>query len=84
MGIVGPQIYQPKFGPTYRVSYSTSIGLLSLNVVSVLTAWWTVVRSDRARATKLEATADSPVLASREDGSKGELGNGDENRGEKA
>lgn len=28
MGIVGSQVYQAKFGPEYRGSYATSIGLL--------------------------------------------------------
>lgn len=50
MGIVGPQIYQPKFGPTYRVSFSTSIGLLSCTVISVAVTWWFVVRGDKQRA----------------------------------
>ncbi|KAH6695450.1 major facilitator superfamily domain-containing protein [Plectosphaerella plurivora] len=50
MGIVGPQIYQPKFGPTYRVSFATSIGLLSCTIVSVATSWYFVVKGDRLRA----------------------------------
>lgn len=50
MGIVGPQIYQPKFGPTYRVSYSASIGILCATVLSVIAAWFFVVREDRKRA----------------------------------
>ncbi|KAH8174427.1 major facilitator superfamily protein [Sarocladium implicatum] len=50
MGIVGPQIYQPKFGPTYRVSFSTSIGLLACTVLSVLTTWFFVRRGDKKRA----------------------------------
>lgn len=50
MGIVGPQIYQPKFGPTYRVSYSASIGILCATVLSVVAAWFFVVREDRKLA----------------------------------
>ncbi|KAF4338259.1 high-affinity nicotinic acid transporter [Fusarium beomiforme] len=50
MGIVGPQIYQAKFGPTYRVSFSTSIGLLVCTVISVLTTWFFVKRGDKKRA----------------------------------
>ena len=49
MGIVGPQIYQAKFGPSYRVSYSASIGILCSTVLSVLAAWFFVVREDRKR-----------------------------------
>jgi hypothetical protein len=52
MGIVGPQIYQPKFGPTYRVSFATSIGLLSCTIISVATSWYFVVQGDRLRAQK--------------------------------
>lgn len=49
MGIVGPQIYQQKFGPTYRVSYSASIGILSTTVLSVFATWFFVAREDRKR-----------------------------------
>lgn len=43
-------MYQSKFGPSYRVSYSVSIGLLALTVVSVCVAWFMVRRQDeRAR-----------------------------------
>jgi len=37
MGIVGPQIYQPKFGPTYRVSFVYSTALLAMCVGAVST-----------------------------------------------
>ncbi|EFQ31284.1 high-affinity nicotinic acid transporter [Colletotrichum graminicola M1.001] len=47
MGIVGPQIYQPKFGPTYRVSYSCSIGLLCGTLLAISIAWIFVARQDR-------------------------------------
>ncbi|KAF9871430.1 high-affinity nicotinic acid transporter [Colletotrichum karsti] len=47
MGIVGPQIYQPKFGPSYRVSYSCSIGLLCGTLLAVSSAWFFVARQDR-------------------------------------
>lgn len=50
MGIVGPQIYQPKFGPTYRVSYICSIALLSTCLGAVLTSWFFVARDDKRRA----------------------------------
>ncbi|TPX16514.1 uncharacterized protein E0L32_003808 [Thyridium curvatum] len=47
MGIVGPQIYQPKFGPSYRISYCASIGLLVGTLISVSAAWWAVRVEDR-------------------------------------
>jgi hypothetical protein len=50
MGIVGPQIYQSKFGPTYRVSYICSIALLSTCLGAVLTSWFFVNRDDEQRA----------------------------------
>ena len=50
MGIVGPQIYQSKFGPTYRVSYICSIALLSTCIGAVLTSWFFVARDDKKRA----------------------------------
>ncbi|OHE98162.1 high-affinity nicotinic acid transporter [Colletotrichum orchidophilum] len=46
MGIVGPQIYQSRFGPTYRVSYACSIGLLCGTLLAVSAAWFFVVRKD--------------------------------------
>ncbi|EXF75166.1 high-affinity nicotinic acid transporter [Colletotrichum fioriniae PJ7] len=46
MGIVGPQIYQSRFGPTYRVSYSCSIGLLCGTLLAVSAAWFFVARQD--------------------------------------
>ncbi|EPE24755.1 MFS general substrate transporter [Glarea lozoyensis ATCC 20868] len=46
MGIVGPQIYQSKFGPTYRVSYITSIGLLCGTLISLVLSWYFVARQD--------------------------------------
>jgi hypothetical protein len=48
MGIVGPQIYQAKFGPTYRVSYICSIALLSTCLGAVLTSWFFVAKDDKA------------------------------------
>lgn len=39
MGIVGPQVYQSKFGPSYHVSYGTSIGLLSGTIIFVGVSW---------------------------------------------
>lgn len=44
MGIVGPQVYQPKFGPEYKVSYSTSIGLLVGAVIAIGGTWWLLRR----------------------------------------
>ncbi|KAF2715733.1 MFS general substrate transporter [Pleomassaria siparia CBS 279.74] len=46
MGIVGPLIYQSKFGPTYRVSYICSIGLLAGCIAAVLTSWFFVNKGD--------------------------------------
>lgn len=42
MGIVGPQVYQSRFGPEYRVSYATSIGLLVGAVGTIGATWWLV------------------------------------------
>jgi nitrate/nitrite transporter NarK len=40
MGIVGPQVYQSKFGPTYRISYICSIALLITCIGAVITSWF--------------------------------------------
>jgi hypothetical protein len=47
MGIVGPQVYQSRFGPEYRVSYATSIGLLVGAVGMIAATWWLVRREAR-------------------------------------
>lgn len=53
MGIVGPQIYQNKFGPTYKVSYGCSVGLLTGCTFCIALAWY-LVNKDDARRAKLE------------------------------
>jgi hypothetical protein len=54
MGIVGPQLYQSKFGPTYRVSYGSSIGLLSCTMMAIGVTWFLVRKGDRKRARETE------------------------------
>ncbi|KAF2751438.1 MFS general substrate transporter [Sporormia fimetaria CBS 119925] len=61
MGIVGPQIYQPKFGPTYRVSFICSICLLSATLGAVLTSWFFVARGDKKRAIEEDAKREQDV-----------------------
>lgn len=46
-GILGPQVYQTKFGPSYRVSYAASIGLLVGSVACIGVSWWLIRRGDR-------------------------------------
>ncbi|KAK3701817.1 hypothetical protein LTR37_015239 [Vermiconidia calcicola] len=48
-GIVGPQIYQPRFGPEYKVSFSCSIGLLCGAIIAISTTWFLVAKKDRQR-----------------------------------
>ncbi|ROW03097.1 hypothetical protein VMCG_05808 [Cytospora schulzeri] len=60
-GMVGPQVYQSKFGPSYKVSYSTSVGLLAVTVVSMCLAWFLVHRQDERASLAVsleEANAD--------------------------
>ncbi|KAF2103320.1 MFS general substrate transporter [Rhizodiscina lignyota] len=59
MGIVGPQLYQPKFGPNYHVSYSSSIGLISVSLLSICTSWYFVRRDDRKRRNEMLDDASS-------------------------
>lgn len=46
-GIVGPQVYQSRFGPQYTVSYSVSIAMLSGAVTMMGASWFFVARRDR-------------------------------------
>jgi hypothetical protein len=55
-GIVGPQVYQPKFGPNYKVSFSCSIGLLAGAIASISATWYLVAKRDRK--TMLEGAVD--------------------------
>jgi len=48
-GIVGPQVYQPKFGPGYKVSFCCSIGLLAGAIASISATWYLVAKKDRSR-----------------------------------
>ncbi|TDZ36607.1 MFS transporter prlL [Colletotrichum spinosum] len=59
MGIVGPQIYQPRFGPTYRISYSCSIGLLCGTLLAASSAWYFVAKQDKQEAAAAAATLES-------------------------
>lgn len=55
MGIVGPQVYQSRFGPEYRISYATSIGLLVGAVGMIAATWWLVSRKKRLQeSTEME------------------------------
>ncbi|KAK7736520.1 hypothetical protein SLS53_006951 [Cytospora paraplurivora] len=45
-GIIGPQVYQSRFGPSYKVSFSTCVGLLSVTVASIGLTWFLVHRGD--------------------------------------
>lgn len=53
-GIVGPLVYQPKFGPTYKVSFSASLGLVSTAVLFICITWWILAKRDRAERDKPE------------------------------
>lgn len=43
-GIVTVQIYQPKFGPRYRISYACSVALCSAVAILVVITWWLLKR----------------------------------------
>ncbi|RII06208.1 hypothetical protein CUC08_Gglean009423 [Alternaria sp. MG1] len=62
MGIVGPQIYQPKFGPTYRISYACSIGLIAICLGAVLSTWYFVRKVDAEEKT-VQETKDRASVA---------------------
>jgi hypothetical protein len=60
MGIVGPQIYQAKFGPTYHVSYICSIALLTTCLGAVSISWFFVAKANK-RVSKIEVEVQRPV-----------------------
>lgn len=62
MRMQGPQVYQTRFGPTYRVSYSVSIGLLTTTVATICVTWFLVDREDKRRLTaSVEATDEEQL-----------------------
>ncbi|KUI69211.1 hypothetical protein VM1G_04905 [Cytospora mali] len=46
-GIIGPQLYQSKFGPSYKVSYCISIGLLIVTALTMCLTWFLISRKDK-------------------------------------
>lgn len=48
-GILGPRVYQSKYGPSYKVSFSASIGLLVGAIVAIAASWLLVRRQDRRK-----------------------------------
>lgn len=58
-GIVGPQVFQSRFGPTYKVSFAASIGLLAGAVASISVTWWLVARRDRLHRDEVEVADES-------------------------
>lgn len=59
-GIVGPLVYQSKFGPLYRVSFSVSIGLL-VGAIGAISATWYLVRKQDAKRAKQGHNADGDL-----------------------
>ena len=49
-GIVGPQIYQDKFRPTYRVSFGVSIGLIVVGIGGMLTTFLMLRHREQKRS----------------------------------
>lgn len=58
MGIVGPQVYQSRFGPEYRISYATSIGLLVGAVGMIAGTWWLVRRRKKSEEMAQESAEE--------------------------
>lgn len=54
MGIVGPQVYQSRFGPEYKVSYGTSIGLLVGAVGAIAVTWVLIHRGEKGLISQLD------------------------------
>ena len=53
-GIVGPQIYQDSFGPSYRTSFSVSIGLICFSMASIAVTWAILRRREKNRSENQE------------------------------
>ncbi|KAK0320701.1 hypothetical protein LTR82_008414 [Friedmanniomyces endolithicus] len=53
-GIVGPQVYQSRFGPGYRTSFAVSLGLLAVTIAAMITCWTVIRRRDALKASEAE------------------------------
>lgn len=49
-GIVGPQIYQDSFGPSYRISFSVSIRLICFSMASIAVTWAILCRKEKNKS----------------------------------
>ena len=45
-GIIGPQIYQKSFGPTYKIPFTVSVGLGCATIISIVSTWILVRKRD--------------------------------------
>lgn len=59
-GIVGPQIYQNRFGPSYRVSFSVSTGLACATIISIIVTWAVIRKRDRFPNAQKSAGIEGP------------------------
>ena len=48
-GLIGPHIYQKAFGPTYRISFLVSVGLLVCALITISVTWVIIRRRDASR-----------------------------------
>ncbi|KAK0275675.1 hypothetical protein LTR35_010945 [Friedmanniomyces endolithicus] len=53
-GIVGPQIYQSRFGPGYRISFTVSLGVLAVTIAAMIASWSLIRRMDARKASEVE------------------------------
>lgn len=54
-GLAGPHIYQTKFGPSYRTSYTICIGLVAVTILAIAFTWIIVRRRESAAQTQWTA-----------------------------
>lgn len=66
LGILGLQVYQSKYGPTYHVSYAVSIGLLSAATLGIILTWYLVRRQGLMDSEGAELLNDSNCIENRE------------------
>lgn len=53
-GIVGPQVYNTNFGPTYHVSYIICLSFLIVAITGIFVSWFLIRCKDRRRAALAE------------------------------
>ena len=61
-GVVGPQLFQKKFGPNYRISFGVSIGLTFVAIIAIAITWAIIRKKDKNQQQQDESVPSSAPM----------------------